>query len=113
MLPSQNRLKKSSEFSLAYSKGIHLKGKFGQLVVYDRKDNQPSKLGIVISARKGKAAKRNLARRRIREALRGNLMKIGVGKNITYLPWDINFEFAEIKQELDRLCHEIPHNGSH
>ena len=72
MLPRQYRLKKRSAFNATYKTGkcIHAKG----LTIFcgkEKKDQSPTKIGIVVSKKIHKrAVKRNRIKRLLRESLR-------------------------------------------
>ncbi len=103
MLSAENRLKQSSDFDKVYKKGKHLRGKYGQLVVLKIDEKSPTLIGIVIPAKLGDASKRNLAKRRIRDIFRANIEKIGLGKKMTFILWDIKFDYNSIKKDLESL----------
>lgn len=84
-----------------------MRGKFGKLVVYSRSDTEPTRIGVVISAKLGKASKRNLARRRIREVLREVVQVMPEGFDISYILWDIGFDYGNIRKELQTLANRI------
>lgn len=49
---------------------------------YHRDDDDPSRFAVVAGGRIGKAVRRNRARRRMREALRGMFAEIGGGADV-------------------------------
>lgn len=111
MLSKENRLKKSSNFERAHKRGKHIPGKFGKFVIYNRDDNDPSKFGVVVSADKGNAAKRNKAKRIIRHNLR-SFCDRSKGYDIFYVVWKIDFSSFEIDKEIEAILkNEICNNG--
>ena len=80
MLPQSHRLKASRDFDTAYKRGSHQKGRYGKLVCLDRGDDEPTWIGIVVSAKTGNAVVRNRTKRRIREAFRKHLPEMSGGK---------------------------------
>ncbi len=113
MLPRKHRLKKSSDFKKTYKKGKHLRGKYGKLIVLDRSDSKPAKIGIIIPAKLGNAVHRKRAQRQVREIFRANIEKIPEGANISFILWNINFDFSEIQKDLEQLINEIPDTRNH
>ena len=100
MLPRKNRLKKSHDFDVTYKKGSHLKGTYGKLVVYDRTDDKPVKVGIVVSSKSGDAVTRNRTKRKIREVFSKHISVMKPGFDTIYIVWDSSFEFNEIESEI-------------
>lgn len=103
MLPQAHRLKASRDFDTAYKKGSHRKGRYGKLVCLDRGDKDPTRVGIVVSAKTGNAVVRNKTKRVIREAFREHLADMKSGFDITYIVWDPAFSFNEISGEVMKL----------
>lgn len=91
MLPRVNRLKNTKDFDRAYKKGKHIKGKYGKLAVIHRNDEDPLRVGIVVSSKLGNAVERNRAKRVTREVFRKFLPDIKKGNDISFIFWDISF----------------------
>ncbi len=110
MLPREHRLKKSSEFNNVYQKGKHLKGKFGQLIFLSLGNDSastPSKIGIVVSSKVGKAFKRNKIKRQIRNIFHSNISELPTGLLISYIVWPGDFTFDEMKSEIMNLVEKM------
>lgn len=103
MLQSSNRLRQSLDFSRAFSRGRQVKGRFGKLVVSARPDSSPTRVGIIISSKRGKATKRNKMKRQIREVFYSLLPRINSGHDIIYIVWNAEFDFESISQEIVAL----------
>jgi len=112
MLPGPNCLKQSSGFDRAYKKGCHYRGKYGKLVVFRRgsDDDGPTRIGIVVSGKQGKAHVRNRAKRQIREVFRKNLSKQSpwcFGCDVTFICWDVSFDYSEIEKDITGLVDKV------
>lgn len=113
MLSKKNRLQNTSNFETAYKLGRRVSGKYGRMIIYRRKDEQPSRFGVVVSADKGDAVKRNRAKRQIRSVFSELKNKVGGGYDIFYIAWKLDFQFKQIKLEIERmLASEIPDYGN-
>lgn len=64
------RLRRRAEFQDVYSRGTKAAGRFVVVFVAEA-EGPPSRYGITVTKRVGKAVVRNRARRRVRELLRG------------------------------------------
>ncbi len=112
MLSKEHRLKKTSSFQKAHKLGKHISGKIGRVIIYNRKDNSPSKFGVVISADRGNAARRNTAKRRIRHIFREICSNVKDGYDIFYVIWNVEFKYVEAKFEIEKMLKdEIHTNG--
>jgi ribonuclease P protein component len=109
MLSKENRLKKSSSFQRAHKHGNHVSGKYGKLIIFDRKDESPSRFGVAVSADKGNAVERNRAKRKVRHEFQ-ELCNGFNGLDIFYIVWDVNFKFRDIKKEIERMLKNEIHN---
>ena len=103
MLPQAHRLKASRDFDTVYKKGSHHKGRYGKLVCLDRADDEPTRVGIVVSAKTGNAVVRNRTKRKLREVFRINIQKMKKGHDVTYIVWDPDFSFNDISDEIMKL----------
>ena len=86
MLNSRNRLKKKINFARIEIDGaMHQSKSFG-MGIYDRKDNEPSHFGFIISTKiSKKAVVRNRIKRIMSEVIRKNLDKIKSGYDVLFL----------------------------
>lgn len=76
MFPKGHRLSKDRDFKKVYKNAPKIKGEFLSIRYIPNKEKQ-SRFGIVVSNRAvSKASKRNLIKRKLREALRGYLDRI-------------------------------------
>jgi len=83
MLPRANRLKGNESYAHIKRRGLFYKNPDIKMGVVNRKDNDPSKFGIIVSKRISKrAVLRNRIKRMLREIIRGNLKKIKSGSDI-------------------------------
>lgn len=105
MLPGPNRLKQSSDFDKVYKNGRHYRGKYGKLIMFQRKDEReyPVRIGIVVPGKQGKANVRNLAKRQIREVFQKNLDTLPKDYDITFICWDVNFDYSEIERDITNI----------
>lgn len=63
-------LKKRKDFERAYSDGKLVSDKFVRIFLFDRKDEDPMRVGFTVSKRFGNAVKRNRLKRILRESWR-------------------------------------------
>jgi ribonuclease P protein component len=103
MLPQANRLKTSRDFDTVYRRGSHFKGRFGKLICFERGDDGPARIGIVVSAKRGNAVTRNRVKRLIREAFRAYLPEMKNGMDVTYIVWEPEFSLADMSEEIMKL----------
>ena len=86
MLATQFTLKKSKGYDLVLKEGeMHQRAYYG-VCVLDRKDNKPTRFGVVVSKKVSKGAvQRNRIKRAITEAVRHEITNIGNGKDVIFL----------------------------
>jgi ribonuclease P protein component len=86
MLASKYKLKRSKVFDEAKSRGkLHQQKLFG-ISVLERKDDQPSKFGFVISKKVSKqAVQRNRINRAVQETIRFEMTHIKEGFDVIFL----------------------------
>lgn len=106
MLSQVNRLKTTRDFDTVYRRGSHFKGRYGKLIIFDRGDDGPARVGIIVSAKRGNAVKRNRVKRLIREAFRSYLAEMKSGIDVTYIVWDPDFSLVSILGEIMKLMKE-------
>ena len=98
-----HRLRKNNQFNYIYKKGERFYTEnFSLFVVKSRYENY--KVGISVSKKLGKANKRNLLKRRVREIVRTSLI-IPSFCNFVLLAKEnaINLSFDELKNDLQKL----------
>ena len=98
-----HRLRKNNQFNYVYKKGERVySDNFTLFVVKSKFENY--KIGFSISKKLGKANKRNLLKRRLREIVR-NLDNIPNFSNIVLLAKEnaINLDFLNLKVEISKL----------
>jgi len=75
-------LRRQSDLDRVFSEGRWRRMRPVAVGTYHRGDDEPSRFAMVAGRRIGKAVRRNRARRRIREALRGMLSEIAGGADV-------------------------------
>ena len=64
---------------------------------------KPVRVGIVIPGKQGKAVVRNRAKRQIREVFQKNLDKLPGDCDITFICWDVKFDYSKIEKDITIL----------
>lgn len=106
MLPKHNRIVKKTEFQEVLHKGQTIQGKLFGLVVYDKSDNSPAKIGIIISKKISKlATRRNRARRLIKEVARELIKNLKPGLRFVFLAKRsiIDANLVEIREDIVKI----------
>ena len=106
-----HRLRKNNQFNYIYKKGERFYTEnFNLFVVKSRYENY--KVGISVSKKLGKANKRNLLKRRVREIVRTSLI-IPSFCNFVLLAKEnaINLSFDELKNDLQKLFKKYENNS--
>lgn len=100
MLSSKYRLKKKINFARIEIDGRLIQSKSFGMGIYDRKDEEPSHFGFIVSTKiSKKAVIRNRIKRTMSEVVRKNLDKIKNGHDVLFL---IKHQAAKItKLELE------------
>ncbi len=96
------RLRRSSEFEHARTKGKAWSHPLLTVFLHARDDLDPSRVGIVVSKRTGKATIRNRVKRRIREAARALYPLLPLGHDVVVIAKRVAAE-ASAKGLLDAL----------
>lgn len=106
MLASKNRLKKKINFARIEIDGKMIQSKSFGMGIYNRKDNEPSRFGFVISTKiSKKAVIRNRIKRIMSEVIRKNLNNLKEGYDVLFL---IKHQAAKItKEELENETYAI------
>jgi len=105
MFPRQYRLKKKKDFEGVYKKGKTISNEYF-LFKFIENDLENPRIGIIVSRRVlNKAVKRNLLKRRIREAIRNNFPEKNIDLVIIARKNIENYQEIEtlIKQFYERL----------
>src|SRR3989338_575122 len=105
MLPSKNRLSKTSDFKELALKGRPFYSSFLTLKIL-KESGLTSRFGVVVSARVSKKATvRNKIKRRITEIVRLNLNNLSAGFKIMIFlkPAAASKNYREIKEEIGKL----------
>ena len=104
MLKRVNRLKKRYQFSYVYKAGNHFSGKAMVLYATTSK-TKDIKVGFAVTKKIGKAIKRNLVRRRLREIVKKQLPNLKQNYNIILVARDnvSNFSFEELSKQFSDL----------
>lgn len=100
MLKKINRLKKRYQFNYVYKAGNHFSGK--NMVLYTTTSKTKSiKVGFSVTKKIGKAFKRNLVKRRLREIVRKQLPNLKQNYNIIVVAkdciYDATFQNLEVE----------------
>ena len=103
MLKSQNRLRKRKEFAYIYRKGEKFNS--DNLILYKISSKYTTpRIGFSVSNKVGKAVIRNKIKRRLREIMRENIVKIQkCNLIIVAKPSITELNFSEIKTEIQQL----------
>jgi len=106
MLNSKNRLKKKINFARIEIDGVMHQSKSFGMGIYDRKDDDPSRFGFIISTKISKlAVVRNKIKRIMSEVIRKNLKKLKSGYDVLFL---IKTSIVKIEKEtLEKETYEI------
>lgn len=106
MLSSEYRLKKKINFARIEIDGKMIQSRSFGMGIYDRKDNDPSHFGFIISTKiSKKAVIRNRIKRIMSEVIRKNLKSLKNGYDILFL---IKHQAAKItKEELENETYAI------
>jgi len=102
MLSSKYRLKKKINFARIEIDGKMIQSKSFGMGIYDRKDEENSHFGFIISTKISKSAVvRNRIKRIISEVIRKNLEKIKKGLDVLFLikPSIIKLEKGDVEKE--------------
>lgn len=104
MLRKENRLRKHYQYRYVYRSGTKIHGKALTLHFASSKTKNV-KIGFTVTKKIGKATKRNLARRRLREIIRKLLPNLKQNYNIIVVAHDniLSFSFQELQLELISL----------
>lgn len=100
---SDHRLKKNRQFSYIYKKGEKVKSKNFNLFIINSKF-KTYKIGYSISKKEGKANKRNLLKRRLREIVRLNSLPQSYHNYVLQAKFGAcELEYKEIEKQLKSL----------
>ncbi len=81
LLKDENRLKKNKDFKQVYKKGKSYANR--DFIIYRKKNGSNiSRIGFSLSKKVGKAWKRNLIKRRLREIINNNRFLLSLGYDI-------------------------------
>jgi ribonuclease P protein component len=83
--PKSRRLLRPQEFQRVFAQGSKVSGRLVQLL-YLPNSLESTRLGVAVGKRLGRAVRRNLLKRRIREALRRQQAIIQTGLDIVVFP---------------------------
>jgi len=103
-----DRLRKHADFDQVYRSGRRLF--FAHMTVFFlRRDSGPARVGFTVTRALGNAVERNRIRRRLREAARLNLGKLGHALDVVVHPKKsaLAASFAELQEEVARGFEKI------
>ncbi|BFT66812.1 MULTISPECIES: ribonuclease P protein component [Parvimonas] len=98
------RLRKNREFQTVYRRGKNFWNK--EFTIFIRPTNKKrARFGVSITKKFGKANKRNLIKRRIKEIIRLNVCDLGLGYEMVILPKKntLEIDYIELEKSLLRL----------
>ena len=104
--PKSARILKATDFRKVYNEGTRFAGPyFAAFCLRVRREQGGPRLGFTVSRAFGKAVARNRVKRRLREALRVRLPKIGSQWDIVVNPRRLALTATpeELRREVDRL----------
>ncbi len=102
MLYKQNRLAKKKDFEAVFQKGQTAKAGF-LYIKFKENGLKCSRFGFIVSKKvSNKATRRNLVKRRLRNAIRLKINEIAAGFDIAFvaLPAILNKKYKEIDEEI-------------
>ena len=104
----QARLRKHADFDQVYRNGRRLFSAH-MTVFFLRLDSGPARIGFTVTRALGKAVERNRLRRRLREAARLNLGKLGNAVDVVVHPKKsaLAASFAQLQEEVARAFEKI------
>lgn len=109
MLAKTNRLNGADNFKRVEKEGwVHQSTNFG-VAILDRKDDNPTRFGFVVSVKVAHAAvDRNYAKRKMSEGIRQDIMRIKRGLDIVFLakPSITRVSTADIMKEVKKALKE-------
>jgi len=106
MLASKYRLSKNSDIEKVKKEGVLFKRKLFGVIVLEKEKNEVSRFGFIVSTKISKQAfQRNRIKRALREAVRHNLIIVGKGYDVLFLPKTIITRILtdEIMREVKRF----------
>ncbi len=108
MLKRENRLKKRYQYSYVYRAGKKASGNALTLYASTSK-TKFIKVGFCVTKKVGKATRRNLARRRLREIIKKQLPNLKQNYNIIIVAKDniLSVTFADLQAELITLLEKL------
>ncbi len=108
MLKKENRLKKRYQYNYVYRVGAKANGLFMTLYATSSKTKN-IKVGFSVTKKVGKATRRNLARRRLREIVKKQLPKLKQNYNIIIVAKDniLSATFESLKVEFEKLIRKL------
>ena len=101
MLPKENRLPKK-DFKLVFKKGKRIHSDYFVMLLLRNTEAKKPQLGVITSLKVGKAVKRNLAKRRIKEIFKEILPNIAHDSQIIVIckPAITTIPFQQLQKEL-------------
>lgn len=104
MLKRENRLKKHYQYNYVYRAGTKIHGKATTLY-FSTSKTKNVKIGFSVTKKVGKAVRRNLARRRLREIMRKSVSRLKQNFNIIIVAHDniLAFSYRELEEDVENL----------
>ncbi|MCP5112184.1 MAG: ribonuclease P protein component [bacterium] len=103
--PKRFRLLRSSEFRRVYREGTRIPGSFFLAFCLERKEERGPRVGFTAPRALGGAVVRNRIKRRMREAVRARLWKVGSRWEIVFNPRKsvLTAPMRDLEREVDRI----------
>ncbi len=110
--PKSQRILKSIEFKRTLDDGRKFVGKF--FVVFGTKQEKPSRLGLIVSKKVGKAPIRNRVKRRLRSVFRQLPEDLKYGLDVVVIARfkSTCVDYADISKEFQTCLRFLKKNGS-
>jgi ribonuclease P protein component len=103
--PKSSRILRSSEFRKVYQHGFRVSGPYFVAFCYERAGTAGPRVGFTVPRALGKAVVRNRMRRRVREAVRLNLSRLGSQWEVVFNPRKgaLEASFPDLLREVERV----------
>jgi len=109
MLPRVARLRRRAEFERTYQQGRRIRMATFTLYAYSRRDDEPTRIGIVAGRRFRTLVQRNRAKRRLRAACRALWTQMAPGYDLVLITHEpaMDAPFKQIQQELREALQQL------
>jgi ribonuclease P protein component len=109
MLPRSARLRRRADFERAYQQGRRIRMATFTLYAYPRRDDEPTRIGIVAGRRFKTLVQRNRVKRRLRAACRALWMQMAPGYDLVLVTHEpaLSAPFGQIQRELGTALQQL------